>query len=518
MKFHVLTLFPDMIRQGLLNSITGRAIKQNQISVDAVDIRDFATDKHRKVDDYTYGGGAGMLMQPQPVYDAWNSVCQKSGKSAIRTVYVTPQGLPFTQHMAQELAGEEELIFLCGHYEGIDERVLEEVVTDYVSIGDYVLTGGELPAMVMIDAISRLVPGVLNNEMSAETESFHAGLLEYPQYSRPKIWHGKEVPQVLLSGNGREIARWRMEQSVERTRLRRPDLYLEYQKLCGAKDRLMQQKLLHIDMIELINRGNARLVYQSTDGNEILLQDMCSKAYLHTNLSVSGEKEELEGKLPFLDEVDGAILAEIDCLVLHQRELMTAASERLLLEEVDVCYQAVCTRREKLPVSGLYRPDGRPMENGLSIRTLDDSYTKLLAENYPCIPMDEWIKKEDGTIEDEALQNEWNCYNRDKTNVSYISSRLSSGAICGAFLPTEDGEVLAGFAGTHTDGSIGFLTVFPEYRHRKIAMALETYVINGQLEQGFIPYGQVLVANESAQHLQTRLGLYLSKTPIVWMS
>ena len=205
MKFHVLTLFPEMITNGLNTSITGRAIAQGYISLNAVNIREYTEDKHGKVDDYPYGGGAGMLMQAQPVYDAYRAVTQEK---KIRTVDVTPQGTTFSQKIAKELAGEEELVFLCGHYEGIDERVLEEIVTDYISIGDYVLTGGELPAMVMIDAVSRLVPGVLNNELSAETESFHNDLLEYPQYSRPEVWHGKPVPKVLLSGNHRNIRKW----------------------------------------------------------------------------------------------------------------------------------------------------------------------------------------------------------------------------------------------------------------------------------------------------------------------
>ena len=183
MNFHILTLFPEMVMQGLMTSITGRAVKQNKIGIEAVNIRDYTQDKHKKVDDYPYGGGAGMLMQAQPVYDAYRSV---AGEKKIRCVYLTPQGEPFTQKKAKELSGEEELVLLCGHYEGIDERVLEEVVTDYISIGDYVLTGGELAAMVVVDAVARLVPEVLNNNESAETESFHNDLLEYPQYSRPE--------------------------------------------------------------------------------------------------------------------------------------------------------------------------------------------------------------------------------------------------------------------------------------------------------------------------------------------
>ena len=230
MNFHIMTLFPEMIEQGLKTSITGRAADKGFISFNAVNIRDFSNDsKHHKVDDYTYGGGAGMLMQAQPIYDCFlsikDTVLGPSSKDKLRVVYVTPQGKVFDQKMAADLAQEEELVFLCGHYEGVDERVLEEIVTDYVSIGDYVLTGGELPAMVMIDAISRLVPGVLNNDESAMTESFSAGLLEYPQYSRPEEWMGKKVPAILLSGDHKKVDEWRLEQSIIRTKERRPDLY-----------------------------------------------------------------------------------------------------------------------------------------------------------------------------------------------------------------------------------------------------------------------------------------------------
>ena len=228
-NFHILTLFPDMVMQGLHTSILGRAADRGDISIEAVNIRDFTTDKHGKVDDYTYGGGAGMLMQAQPAYDAYQSVIDRiGGEKPRRVIYVTPQGKPFHQKMAKELSAEEELIFLCGHYEGIDERVLEEIVTDEISLGDYVLTGGELAAMVMVDAIARLVPGVLHNGESAETESFGDGLLEYPQYSRPEIWHGKRVPEILLSGDHAKVDAWRLEQALLRTKERRPDLYEKY--------------------------------------------------------------------------------------------------------------------------------------------------------------------------------------------------------------------------------------------------------------------------------------------------
>ena len=225
MKFHILTLFPEMVQQGLATSILGRAAEKDLISIDAVNIRDYTQDKHGKVDDYTYGGGAGMLMQAQPVYDAYRVV---AGDRKVRCVYLTPQGAPFTQKKARELSGEEELVLLCGHYEGIDERVLEEVVTDYISIGDYVLTGGELAAMVVVDAVARLVPGVLNNDESAVTESFHNDLLEYPQYSRPEVWHGRAVPPVLLSGHHGNVDDWRKKESYKRTMTRRPDLFANF--------------------------------------------------------------------------------------------------------------------------------------------------------------------------------------------------------------------------------------------------------------------------------------------------
>ena len=227
MNFHVLTLFPEMIEAAFSTSITGRAMEAGLLSLHAVNIRDYAANKHRKVDDYTYGGGAGMLMQAQPVYDACMAVQSGLGKPA-RVVYMTPQGSIFTQSKARELAQEEDLIILCGHYEGIDERVLEEIVTDEISIGDYVLTGGELPAMVVIDTVSRLIPGVLGNGVSADTDSFMNGLLEYPQYSRPEVWMGKAVPAVLLSGDHAKVDRWRKEQSLQRTKERRPDLYEKY--------------------------------------------------------------------------------------------------------------------------------------------------------------------------------------------------------------------------------------------------------------------------------------------------
>ncbi len=221
-RFFVLTLFPEMIEETLSHSIMGRAQKEGYISVEAVDIRDFTMDKHRHVDDYPYGGGVGLVMQGQPIYDAYRSLLPRA--AGARVVFMTPQGRPFTQRVADELAKEERLVFLCGHYEGVDERVIEEIVTDEISLGDFVLTGGELAAITIIDAVSRLVPGVLGKEESCAEESFSDGLLEYPQYTRPPVFLGREVPKVLLSGHHGRVARWRREQALIRTARKRPDL------------------------------------------------------------------------------------------------------------------------------------------------------------------------------------------------------------------------------------------------------------------------------------------------------
>ena len=310
MQFYIMTLFPEMVMDGLNTSIIGRAMDKGLLDIEAVNIRDYAFNKHNSVDDYPYGGGAGMLMQAEPVYQCYEAVRKKieaknlmhnlnsenmsntvvntenvlAGQEAVsemqesgadnqahvstvqenavdnqanmaaagkknktpRVIYLSPQGKTFNQTMAEEFAQEEELVFLCGHYEGIDERVLEEIVTDYVSIGDYVLTGGELPAMIMIDAISRLVPGVLHNDVSAEFESFQDNLLEYPQYSRPEIWHDKQVPAILLSGHHANIEKWRREQSVIRTAKNRPDL-IEKAELTKEEQKLAEEVMLEAE-------------------------------------------------------------------------------------------------------------------------------------------------------------------------------------------------------------------------------------------------------------------------------
>ena len=502
MRFHILTLFPEMVMNGLLTSITGRAVKQNKIAIEATNIRDYTLDKHAKVDDYPYGGGAGMLMQAQPVYDAYQSIADKIPEGAKkRVVYVTPQGTPFTQQMAKEFAKSDDLILLCGHYEGIDERVLEEIVTDYVSIGDYVLTGGELASMVIVDAVARLVPDVLNNDQSAETESFHGNLLEYPQYSRPEVWHDKKVPQVLLSGNQKKINEWRLEQSVIRTQERRPDLYAKYEELQECKKCMMRQKLLHIDMIELINRGRARIVYH--DADEILLRDMISGIYFHTRMAEVprieepsnvqacdlGEDVNRPDELQNWDTAEWKLLQEIskderiECIAIHQREMVPFMEKYFHLKTDMECIQGAYTRREKLPVRGLYGPDGRG-ENGFSIHVLTEEFIPFVTEHY----------SEIGSPE-------------------YVTERILHGAVYGAFYE----EKIVGFIADHEEGSIGMLYVLPEYRKRHVAMALETYCMNLAVERGEIPYGQVVLGNEASIRLQEKMGICFAKGTVVWM-
>ena len=246
MNFHVLTLFPEMIMNGLETSILGRAAAKGIVSFEAVNIRDYTLERHGKVDDYPYGGGAGMVMQAEPIYRAYAALVEKIGKKP-RVIYMTPQGQTFNQSIAEDLAKEEDLVFLCGHYEGVDERVLEMIATDYLSAGDYVLTGGELPAMMMIDCISRLVPGVLNNNVSAEFETFHDNLLEYPQYTRPEVFMGKKVPDILLSGHHANVEKWRREQSIIRTLKNRPELLED--AVLSKKEQKFLDELLRRPMI-----------------------------------------------------------------------------------------------------------------------------------------------------------------------------------------------------------------------------------------------------------------------------
>ena len=240
MHYYVMTLFPEMIEYIMAQSIIGRALTDELIKLKIINIRDYAKNRYRQVDDYPYGGGAGMLMQADPIYSAYKDICKGLEKKP-RLIYTTPQGRLFNQDLAKELAKEEELIFLCGHYEGVDERVLELTDAESISIGDYVLTGGELPSVVMMDAISRMIKGVLSNEDSAEFESFEDNLLEYPQYTRPSIYEGMEVPKILLSGHHKNIEEWKRKEALRRTFERRPDLLDP--KFLSAKDLSFLQSL-----------------------------------------------------------------------------------------------------------------------------------------------------------------------------------------------------------------------------------------------------------------------------------
>lgn len=461
MHFHVLTLFPEMVLGGLKTSILGRACDKGLISIDAVNIRDYTTEKHNKVDDYPYGGGAGMLMQAQPVFDAYKSIAEKyHRKKPLRVIYVTPQGSVFNQDMARAFAQEENLVFLCGHYEGIDERVLEEIVTDYVSIGDYVLTGGELPAMVMIDAISRMVPGVLKNEDSGEFESFHENLLEYPQYTRPEVWHEKSVPTVLLSGDHAKVDKWRLLQSIERTKMRRPDLYEKYNLPGRALEYLKQDKLLHMDMIESIKRGNGEVLAVRADG--VLLRDKKSNIHMVT----AENKDAGERLLSFAD-------TEAELFVCHQHFLADSVKARFGKKSSAACCQAVYTK--KIPFSVDW-----PWE----IRTLDESQIDVVYENYHELA------------------------DRDELLLA-----LKEGRIYGAF----SDEELAGFIGLHEEGSMGMLTVFDTYRKQGIGLTLEKYLINCMLEQGHTPYGHIFIDNQISLLMQRKLGLKICPKNIFWV-
>ncbi len=229
MKFHVLTLFPEMFSSVLHDSMLGRAEKKNLLEFNVINIRDFAVNKHKRVDDYPYGGGRGMVMQAEPIYNAYQSICNTLDEKPY-VIYMSPKGEVFSQRKAVELSFRENLVILCGHYEGVDQRIIDEIVDEEISIGDYVLTGGEIPAMAVIDSVSRMLEGVLSNEDSFTDESHYSGLLEYPHYTRPPVFNGREVPEVLLSGNHSLISKWRMEKAIEVTSEKRPDMMEEYNK------------------------------------------------------------------------------------------------------------------------------------------------------------------------------------------------------------------------------------------------------------------------------------------------
>lgn len=458
MKFHVLTLFPDMVLNGLKTSIIGRAVENNFIEINAVDIRQFTTQKHGKVDDYTYGGGAGMLMQAEPVYQAWRSVV---GDKRIRTVYVTPTGFPFTQEYAESLAAEEELVFLCGHYEGIDDRVLQETVTDYISIGDYVLTGGELPAMVMIDAVSRLVPGVLHNETSAQTESFHRNLLEYPQYTRPEVWRDKQIPQVLLGGDHKKVEQWRLEQSLKLTGERRPDLLQKYEEEERLIHRLAADKRQNLHIMQSIARGAGRILWNGKDA--VVVYQQADRLCM---VSVPGA-----------EDVDNLMLEIIpkqaEKLVVSQERLVAFLESRTDYRLEACCIQACLTQKNSLSVP--YK----------AIRLLTGDDRDALEE----------------------LLSEISC---TRSRLDEVREGLSEGRLFGAC----ESDILAGIAGWFGDGSQGLLYVREAYRNKRIGSSLQAYSLNRQLEMGYTPYAQVEETRKDLLKLYEKLGLYLSRKPI----
>ncbi|MGI6188656.1 MAG: tRNA (guanosine(37)-N1)-methyltransferase TrmD [Clostridiales bacterium] len=240
MKIDILTLFPEMFDPMLSTSIIGRAVKNGVLNASVYNIRDFAKNKHKQVDDYPYGGGHGMIMAPQPLFDAIGHVLSNSDADTGKVILMSPQGKVLNQEMARQLAQESHIVIVCGHYEGIDQRVIDKFVDIEVSIGDYILTGGEIPALVLIDCVARLVPGVLGNPESIQDESFSRGLLEYPQYTRPQEYEGYTVPEVLLSGNHREIERWRLKESLRNTLKKRPDLLKQAALLPHEKELLKE--------------------------------------------------------------------------------------------------------------------------------------------------------------------------------------------------------------------------------------------------------------------------------------
>ena len=242
MRFDILTLFPDVVRAVLESSIIGRASQNGIITVKAHDIRDYTIDKHKKTDDTPYGGGKGMLMSTQPICDCFDAVCKELGEGSKKVIYASPRGRIFNHEVAKELSQYDNLIILCGHYEGIDQRVIDEIVDEEISIEDYVLTGGEIPACIIVDAVSRLVDGVLSDKECYENESIASGLLEYPQYTKPRVFRGREVPEVLLSGHHENIEKWRLEKSLEITKERRPDLYEKYMLAHPPKPKKSKKK------------------------------------------------------------------------------------------------------------------------------------------------------------------------------------------------------------------------------------------------------------------------------------
>ena len=457
MKIDVLTLFPEMLRPMLSASILGRAVENGILQVNLVNIRDYTLDKHRRTDDYPFGGGAGMVMFPQPIMDAV-AACDPEHRA--RRIYLSPRGRTLNQKIVEELAGEEQLLFLCGHYEGVDQRALDVCIDEELSIGDYVLTGGELGALVTIDAVSRLVPGVLGSDESSLDESFSTGLLESPQYTRPADYLGMRVPGVLQGGNHADIVAWRREQSERRTEERRPDLYAKYQEKQRVIKKLSAKKRIFIHMMETLSRGLGEVLY--AEGKNVLI-------YLPEigNAMLNAEDEEhLEKMLPLIPKA----VSEHSIVTVTDR-WNERVSKILGYHGSMLCSQACYTRGEPLPVKHK------------DIRQLTVEEVPYVAEHY---------------------------HLGDET---YVRERIAAGDVFGIYI---EGK-LCGFIGCHNDGSMGMLYVEDAYRRQGLAASLEGYLINKQREQGMIPYAHIVNGNEASIQLQERLGLNLSETVIWWL-
>jgi tRNA (guanine37-N1)-methyltransferase len=462
MKINVLTLFPDFIEQGLHTSILGRACEKGLLSCNVVNIRDYSNDKNGRVDDYTYGGGAGMLMQAQPVYDAYKAVENASLKNncegenhRIRTIYVTPQGKPFTQKDALNLAKEDELVFLCGHYEGIDERVLEEIVTDRYSIGDYVLTGGELPALVMIDAVSRLIPGVLGNEVSADIESFYGDLLEYPQYTRPEVWNGMSVPGVLLKGNPKEVNAWRKEKAEELTEKVRPDLFEKYKQREHYIKELLKDKRNNIQMLESLRRGTGEII--NTD--PLVIYMACDDLVM-VDINRKMDVDEFLSLLP-----DGV------------HSIVVGQEFGDILKDVEGIHKS-CDVYNYVYTENVHRKIVNK-----DIRLLTEEYADYVGTHYELAGYD------------------------------YAVEKVREGIVYGIFVDNE----IAGFIGTHGEGSIGMLYIDERFRRRGLAADLESFMFNRDLEAGRTPYGQVIIDNVNSIKLQEKMGVYGGDKILTWL-
>ena len=457
MKFTVLTLFPEFVENALNTSILGKAGQKGLLSFNVVNIRDFSADKNKRVDDYTYGGGAGMLMQAQPVYDAYLScISGNDGKEKPRTIYVSPKGKPFTQTDAVSFSSEEEIVLVCGHYEGIDERALEKIGAENYSIGDYVLTGGELPALVMIDAIARLCPGVLGNDESSEIESFHNDLLEYPQYTRPEVWEGIRVPEVLLTGDPKQVNAWRLEKSKEITAKVRPDLYDKYEKRCTVLDKLLKDKRNNIQMIEQLRRGIGEIISEEP---LIIVNNMDRVALAGQEADISAD--DLISILP--DHIEQVVVTE---------EL---AGKLLTDERFELsCSIINCVYTEKVHRK-ISNKDIRP----LGIDSLD-----YVEGHY------------------------------DLGGKGYARSRIEAGEVFGIY----DNGVLAGFIGRHGEGSIGLLYVDEAFRGKGYAQDLESFMFNKALEKGETPYGQVKIENDISFSLQEKIGVYVGNKVFCWLN